>query len=520
MPRDTTLIFTIKNMNFQGKLFREGMLPVYKSQLNPVWRRIKQPIISLETTEAGLEVTFQHTFENFSDTIYFAFTFPWSYSDNLDFLDYLSLQAEKRAATLYFHRETLAFSRENRKIELLTLSSPKNMSDSTEKTLANLFPSEKSRAKRFEGKRYVLITARVHPGEVPGSLILNGLLKFLCISDEKSAKEVLDHYVFLIIPLLNPDGVYRGQYRTDPQGLNLNRFYANPNHIEHPSVYAVKELANYLAVSKRLFMYLDLHAHASKKGCFMFANAADFAKQTEICAFPRLLAMNCGLFDYSACDFSQRNMFSKEKGDEFSKEGCSRVAIFKSTGLLYSYTLECNYNMPTIATGFRGTFEEEKQGKGQTRDFFAKTAEFDLENGELLDFLLGNRGNSQGNALETAPQGFTIEDFEEIGRKIAISLLDFSAETTSKSLRILKAEVAVNLLKKPPFRFEPHLRKILKGLATVDCKKALKELIFLLENGEKKEKIARNGEISRKNEEFPEKKPKRASSTLKTQLKM
>lgn len=38
-------------------------------------------------------------------------------------------------------------------------------------------------------------------------------------------------------------------------------------------------------------------------------------------------------------------MFAKEKGDEFSKEGSGRVGIYKATGILFSYTLECNYNV-------------------------------------------------------------------------------------------------------------------------------------------------------------------------------
>jgi len=37
-------------------------------------------------------------------------------------------------------------------------------------------------------------------------------------------------------------------------------------------------------------------------------------------------------------------MTSKDKGDDLSKEGASRVAIYKETGLASCWTLECNYN--------------------------------------------------------------------------------------------------------------------------------------------------------------------------------
>lgn len=35
---------------------------------------------------------------------------------------------------------------------------------------------------------------------------------------------------------------------------------------------------------------------------------------------------------------------SRGKRDGLSKEGSGRVAVYKSTGLIKSYTLECNYN--------------------------------------------------------------------------------------------------------------------------------------------------------------------------------
>lgn len=35
-----------------------------------------------------------------------------------------------------------------------------------------------SRALAFENKKYVFITCRVHPGEVPGSHVLNGMFEY------------------------------------------------------------------------------------------------------------------------------------------------------------------------------------------------------------------------------------------------------------------------------------------------------------------------------------------------------
>lgn len=36
--------------------------------------------------------------------------------------------------------------------------------------------------------------------------------------------------------------------------------------------------------------------------------------------------------------------FRRDKRDGMSREGSGRVAVYKMTGLIRSYTLECNYN--------------------------------------------------------------------------------------------------------------------------------------------------------------------------------
>jgi len=127
------------------------------------------------------------------------------------------------------------------------------------------------RAFNFPNKEIVWVSGRVHPGEVPAQHTMKGILDFLMHPTDARAKELRRRYVFKVVPMINPDGVFRGHFRMDQFHQNLNRYYVNPDIAFQPAIFAIKSLLDLYALRmEKLAVYLDLHAHASKRGCFIY----------------------------------------------------------------------------------------------------------------------------------------------------------------------------------------------------------------------------------------------------------
>ena len=112
--------------------------------------------------------------------------------------------------------------------------------------------------------------------------------------------------------------------------------------------------------------------------------------------------MNCLNFDMNECNFSDKIMDIKDRNGQ-SRQGSSRVALAKATGLVYCYTLEFNYHsgrrINTLAPKYvraTGSIEPET---------------------ELTD------PNSKTYVNQASPP-YTKEIFEDCGRAVGAALLD------------------------------------------------------------------------------------------------
>ena len=211
-------------------------------------------------------------------------------------------------------------------------------------------------------RKYVLLSARVHPGEVPASHVMHGCIEFLLNTEDPRAIALRENFIFVIVPMINPDGVVRGNTRADSVGCNLNRMYKDPSPKRHPSVYELRQLMLHLGSENRkkmmtmmngsgggittdagrdLALYVDMHAHANKRGAFFYGNAMEADRQVENLLWAKLVSLNSPYLGFNDCNFTNSNMYSMGKTG-ICRDGSSRVNLFMETGLVHSYTLECN----------------------------------------------------------------------------------------------------------------------------------------------------------------------------------
>ena len=119
----------------------------------------------------------------------------------------------------------------------------------------------------------------------------------------------------------------------------------SPDPARQPAICAISQLFSHYSECGTLAYYLDLHAHANKRGIFAYGNALQGRQHIEALLFSKLAALNSAHFDFGACNFTERNMTSRDKdGTGATKDGAGRVALFRRTGMVHAYTIEASYN--------------------------------------------------------------------------------------------------------------------------------------------------------------------------------
>lgn len=212
--------------------------------------------------------------------MYFAYCYPYTYSDLLDDMNKISSDPVKSS---FCARKTLCLSVAENKVEMLTITSKQNLEN-------------------LNKRKGVFLTARVHPGESVGSWMMKGVVDFLTDESSEEAEILRQNFVFKVIPMLNPDGVINGNYRCSLAGCDLNRRWKAPSKMLHPCIYYTKQLMQNFAKERDLVLFCDFHGHSRRKNIFMYGcHVPGIPEETRL--FPFLLSRLCPFFVYSLSRF-------------------------------------------------------------------------------------------------------------------------------------------------------------------------------------------------------------------------
>ena len=92
-------------------------------------------------------------------------------------------------------------------------------------------------------------------------------------------------------------------------------------------------LNNKNKIKSNLLLYVDIHGHASKRGIFMYGNHfSDMDNKIASMLLPKLMSINSANFDFPACNFTEKNMYMKDRHTGAGREGSGRVSAYKATG--------------------------------------------------------------------------------------------------------------------------------------------------------------------------------------------
>ena len=257
---------------------------------------------------------------NINSPIYFALCFPYTYSTLQDYLHKLSITKT--------NKNKIKFSTLNKTIcgnplDILYLTN---------------FASTQS---VINARQSIIFTARVHPGETSGSYVIESVINNLLNNSEQS-NNLLDKYIFKIIPMLNPDGVIHGHYRNNILGKDLNRMWQDPRDNETPTIYYLKKL---ISINKPFF-FCDFHGHSNMPNCALYCCSPPKKKKNKFFNFPNGNIKSYHFYEEKVFMriMEEESKYYQKSGEKYniqkSKLKSARGVIYNEFNVYFSYALE------------------------------------------------------------------------------------------------------------------------------------------------------------------------------------
>lgn len=310
--------FLLVNLKKAGSLFARGMRPVVWSERSDKgWQRGGNDIRYCATNPRKKKgyhtLAFSYTFEHDGDTVFFAYSYPYTYTYLQEFLTALKMHP---FAGQLVQREVLCKTIGGVDCDIIHVAKP----------------SGDGAGEGSQQRPLAVVTGRVHPGESNASWMVHGFLQFLlCRTPEAEAlREAFD---WMVIPMLNPDGVIQGNYRCGLAGVDLNRVYDQPHKKLHPTIWHLKQRLK----ERHTDLYIDFHGHSKKEGIFWYGGCAygeeSESKNSLIRLLPRMCCVGSDDFAWRNCSFNTTE----------SKLSTARLMAFMDLGVQYAYTVEASF---------------------------------------------------------------------------------------------------------------------------------------------------------------------------------
>lgn len=356
-------------------------------------------------------LSFTLRFPYANDSAFVSYFYPFSYSDLQGWLNILSMRRPAKV----LRRQLLCRSRMGNRVDLLTIT---NMC---------------SPASALRERPVVVLSGRVHPGEVNASWVMKGAVDFL-VSSNGVAAELRNRFVFKVVPCLNPDGVICGNHRCSLSGVDLNRQYLAPSHVYHPAIFHLKQLVASLNadLQRKIFLVCDAHGHSRMMNVTLYGCAPDADhKHFGRAKFPS----------------KQRLKTQKSKVSSKSTALSTKVKLAAMDALLPSYAIESLFvdrfklfpmllalRAPNMFSMDQCVWSFSKQKEGTARVVFWR--QFNIQNAFTMEssFCGAALANSSLKGFH-----FNVEHYLQMGAKFCGALFDVSAETTEAKQRLLSA---------------------------------------------------------------------------------
>ncbi|CAG9326951.1 unnamed protein product [Blepharisma stoltei] len=373
--RPITVTFRIENMLKRDPLYRAGMKPLVWSTIlyeteEKEWYRGCYDISYEKNEDYAPEyldhsyycLSFKYNFQYTNDLVYFAYAYPYTYTDLLEYLSDIEQNNEilrinplcqtlggnicKMLTITENVQSYISFEDESHEWGLSS-SGRRILKMRKQKLERQSSLSGKTIIDEHSHKKGIVLTARVHSGETVSSFMIKGAIDFL-LGNTYQAKLLRKKFVFRIIPMLNVDGVRYGNSRCCLLGIDLNRRWEKPNKILHPTIFYAKKMIEVFNEKNEIIMCCDMHGHSKKKNVFMYGcnvksyEAIPQRKNLLAKVIPLLLSRKNKCFSYFDSHFRM----------EKSKFSTERIVVYNEMGIAHSYTLEASFFGPRSSKAF------------------------------------------------------------------------------------------------------------------------------------------------------------------------